>query len=223
MPDEALESPEQLQENSQIEPSDETETSQEVEPDYRAQYDELRTKFNQRDQEISEARELRELASELGYTPSELAKLIREGQQEDDTDDDDELDVEYEDPTSKRVQQLEARLEAKETEEAFLGLMQDLEEEHGIEFPGPFIEHAWQQGINHGRMPTDVFEKDWPAFVEAAQSWAEKQKAEAGKAKAKAAKAPSGGPGSREVDLSDQNERLAELEREIEAAKGSSE
>jgi hypothetical protein len=223
MPEEALESPEETQENSQVEPSDETETSQDVDTDYKAQYDELRSKFNERDTEISEARELRELAKELGYTPTELAKLIREGQQDDDTDDDDELETEYEDPTAKRVQQLEARLEAQETEDAFLGLMQDLEEKHGIEFPGPFVEHAWQQGINHGRMPEDVFDKDWPAFVEAATTWSEKQKAAAKKSKAKAAKAPSGGPGSRAPDLSDQSERLSELEREIEAARSSAE
>jgi predicted RNase H-like nuclease (RuvC/YqgF family) len=214
---------EDAQETTREEPSAETETSEEVERRYSdSDYEELRRKFNERDQEVSQTRELRELAQELGYTPSELAQAIREAQGADEgEDDDDELD--YEDPTAKRVEQLEARLQQQEVQEAFLDVMADLEEKQGIEFPGPFVEHVWQQGLNHGRLPEDVFKEDWPAFVEAASGWAEKQRTAAAEKKSKAAKAPSGSPGSREEDLSNEDKRLDALAREIEAARHSQE
>lgn len=217
MPEEGIAEAPELQDK----PDEQVETSEETtsEPDYRSQYEELRSKFNERDAEIGETRQLRELAEELGYTPAELAQAIRENSQ---TEEEEEA-PEYEDPNQKlqeRIDRLEAEREEEKARDAFMGMVEDVEGAESLKIPQPFLDHMWQQAVNKGRMPKDVFKEDWPALVEAASAYDSKRK-ENEVAKKRAARPPAGSPGSREEDLSDEDTRLAAVARAIEESRDS--
>ena len=223
MLDEALESLEEAQDNSQQEPSDETETSQEAERRYSdSDYEELRTKFNQRDEEVSEARSLKELADELGFTPAELAAEIRKAQEGQEEDLDEE---EYEDPGQKaltRLEQLENELTQRQEQEAFdeqiADDVEELEDKEGIEFSDhtlAFFKTMAYQGVP----PAEVFKDYLPSIYQEGAAWSSQQKEK----KAQAASAPKGSPGTREEKLDTDDKRVAALTREIEQARHSQE
>src|SRR5436190_1766791 len=77
-PEEGAEGLENALDNPEEAPEGEGTTQTTEEPDYRSQYEELRSKFNERDKEISETRELRQLAEELEMTPAEFTKAYRD-------------------------------------------------------------------------------------------------------------------------------------------------
>lgn len=229
MPDEASEALEETQDNLQVEePSDETETSQEG-TDYESQYNELRSKFNERDEEIRSLRGRQALLDQIESDPDQQTRLLTDlaqayyGQEEDEGEDE---SGEYEqDPGEIALTELrqfqaqaQARAEQDSLDDAFMDAVEELEQSEGVEFSAGSVRFLYHEAMLAGREPKETF-KDLEATYEEGLS----RKQTAKQKKAKAARAPSGGPGARAEDLTDPDKRLAALEREIEAARLSAE
>jgi hypothetical protein len=226
MPDEATEGLEELEPQDNPEPSD-PETSSD-EPDYRTQYEELRSKFNERDEEIRNLRETQSLLDQMVPDKREqqaflgaLAAELEQGDLDSDEGEEELDDEEYGrrayELVLEREQQLAREAQWADAQETFMDEIEALEKKVGIEFDDEDVRYFFHEATFAGRKPEDAFAA-WLKMAERAAAYNATQAEKQAAAKAKAAKAPQGAPGTRTTEQEDTRDVL---EREIEQAMGS--